>query len=99
MLSHAPRDARIADVDLKRVTGCLLSAAENVLAIQTSLREDDFHKIEIRQLPAEPGTRREQGPLRNGEVNLARSQPPFLTEMVLSVYHRTGDRQLALRPL
>ena len=210
------RKAKIADVDLKRVTGCLLaaflgiglpsiagetasqtqlrslqsyirqtwttltrsnrqlaiaapdpkfpapaggrwpvyvSAAENVQAIQTRLREEmplaDFHKIEIRQLPAEPGPLPEQGLLylprpyvvpggrfnemygwdsyfiqvgllRDGEVSLAkdladnflyeirnygkilnanrtyyltRSQPPFLTEMVLSVYHRTGDRR------
>jgi alpha,alpha-trehalase len=130
-----------------------VSAAENVPAIQTRLRAEmpaaDFHKIDIRQLPAEPGTMGEQGLLylprpyvvpggrfnemygwdsyfiqvgllRDGALTLAkdladnflyeirnygkilnanrtyyltRSQPPFLTEMVLSVYHRTGDRR------
>src|SRR6202166_4025125 len=122
------REAKIADVDLKRATGCLLvafvsiglhsiaaetasqaqlrsiqsyirqtwttltrsnrqlaiatpdpkfpapaggrwpvyvSAGENVPAIQTRFREEmpaaDFHKIEIRQLPVEPGTLRQQG--------------------------------------
>ena len=130
-----------------------VSAAENVQAIQAKLREEmpaaDFPKINILQLPTEPGTLRQQGLLylprpyvvpggrfnemygwdsyfiqtgllRDGEVRLAkdladnflyeirnygkilnanrtyyltRSQPPFLTEMLLSVYHRTGDRQ------
>jgi len=130
-----------------------VSAPENVQVIQNRLRDEmptaDFHKIEIRQLSAEPGPLREQGLLylprpyvvpggrfnemygwdsyfiqigllRDGETALAkdladnflyeirnygkilnanrtyyltRSQPPFLTEMVLSVYHRTGDRR------
>jgi hypothetical protein len=42
-----------------------VSAAENVQAVQTKLREEmpaaDFPKIEARQLPTEPGAPRQQG--------------------------------------
>ena len=126
---------------------------EDLPRIEQELRREmpagDFQKIDIRQLPSEPGALREQGLLylphpyvvpggrfnemygwdsyfiqmgllRDSDLALAkgiadnflyeireygkilnanrtyyltRSQPPFLTEMLLAVYRRTQDRQ------
>ena len=126
---------------------------EDLKTIQQQLRRDltaeDFQKIDLRQLPEDPATVREQGLLyvphpyvvpggrfnemygwdsyfiqigllRDGEIDLAknmadnflyeireygrilnanrtyyltRSQPPFLTQMLLGVYRKTNDRK------
>ncbi len=129
-----------------------VSRKENLSAVETKLRREmsaeDFAKLEIRQLPDDPGELTQQGLLylpnpyvvpggrfnemygwdsyfiqvgllRDGETELAkdmidnflyqvehygkvlnanrtyyltRSQPPFLTEMILGVYRKTRDR-------